>query len=188
MAKSQLSPLEINSATGEPFLRLPAPHQNIIVTPPREGDDGHVFTLFSDTNVADWFSSIPAPFSRDQGRAMLEQAKEVADAVLDELRTLEKESPGRELKVVGGCPLRHLREVHENGTDVFIGYIEVRRNMYKDVLDKTERRVQFEENRRPTGDSSIRWGIAGALFWLDRQENLPSMKLLLHLVTRVGAS
>lgn len=60
--------------------------------------------------------------------------------------------------------------------------------MYKDVLDKTERRVQFEENRRPTGDSSIRWGIAGALFWLDRQENLPSMKLLLHLVTRVGAS
>lgn len=151
MAKSQLSPLEINSATGEPFLRLPAPHQNIIVTPPREGDDEHLFALFRDTNVADWFSSIPAPFSRDQSRAMLDQAKEVADAVLDELHTLEKESPGKKLKVVDGCPVRHLREVQENGTDVFIGYIEVRRNVYKDVLDETERRAQFEENNKRPG-------------------------------------
>lgn len=189
MAKSQLSPLEINSATGEPFLRLPAPHQNIIVTPPREGDDEHLFALFRDTNVADWFSSIPAPFSRDQSRAMLDQAKEVADAVLDELHTLEKESPGKKLKVVDGCPVRHLREVQENGTDVFIGYIEVRRNVYKDVLDETERRAQFEENnKRPIGDSTIRWGIAGALFFAGQAKKPTGVKLLLHPVTRVGAS
>lgn len=82
---------------------------------------------------------------------MLDQAKEVADAVLDELHTLEKESPGKKLKVVDGCPVRHLREVQENGTDVFIGYIEVRRNVYKDVLDETERRAQFEENNKRPG-------------------------------------
>jgi len=51
--------------------------------------------------------------------------------------------------------------------------------MYKDVLDKTERRVQFEENRRPTGDSSIRWGIAGALFLAGQARKLTQYEVAL---------
>ncbi|KAL4062581.1 hypothetical protein J3A83DRAFT_4310396 [Scleroderma citrinum] len=161
---SQLSPLEIKSALDEPFLRLLAPHQNIIVTPPREGDEEHLFTLFSDTTVAACFDVIPIPFLRDHGRAMLDKEKGEADALLDELHTLEKESPGRALKFVGGCPLKYVREVQENGTDAFIGYIRVGRARYNDVFTKEERNARYDENReRPVGDSSIRWDIGVAL-------------------------
>lgn len=151
-------------AKTEPFLRLPAPHQKIVITPPREGDDEHLFALFGDTSVAHCFDSIPIPFCRDHSRAMFSQAKAEADGLLDALRTLEKERPGKELNIVGGCPLKHIREVQENGTEVFIGRVWVSRDRYTDVLGKAERRAAVEENNaRPVGDSAIRWTIGVAL-------------------------
>ena len=164
MAKSWLSPGDISPTACEPSLRLPAPHQHIVITPPREGDDEHLLTLFGDISVAHCFHTIPIPFCRDDSRAMLSQAKEEADGLLDELRTAEKEGPsGKQLKVVGGCPLKHIREVQENGTDVFIGRIWVGRDQYEDVFGKAERRAAVEENdARPVDDPSIRWTIGGA--------------------------
>ena len=90
--------------------------------------------------------------------------------MLDELRTAEKESPsGKQLKVVGGCPLKHIREVQESGTNVFIGRIWVGRDQYEDVFGKAERRAAVEENdARPVGDPSIRWTIGGACVVLCR--------------------
>ena len=41
---------------------------------------------------------------------MFSQAKEEADGLLDELRTVEKESPGKQGKVIGGCPLKDIRK------------------------------------------------------------------------------
>lgn len=163
MTKSWLSPEDISSTAGEPFLRLPAPHQNIVITPPREGDDEHLLTLFGDISVAHCFHTIPIPFCRDHSQAMFSQAKEEADGLLDELRTA-KESPGKQWKVVGGCPLKYIREVQESGADVFIGRIWVGRDQYEDVFGKAERRAAVEENdARPVGDPSIRWTIGVAL-------------------------
>lgn len=104
---------------------------------------------------------------------MFSQAKAEADGLLD---ALEKERTGKQLKVVGGCPLKHIREVQDNGTEVFIGRIWVSRDRYTDVLGKAERRAAVEENNaRPVGDSAIRWTVGGArvvLCWMNQNPYL----------------
>ncbi|KAI6038886.1 hypothetical protein EDC04DRAFT_2569184 [Pisolithus marmoratus] len=152
--------LQINPLTDEPFLRLASPHENIIITPPRVGDDEHLLTLFSDIRIAAWLYPIPIPFTLAHARAMLREAKNEADALLNEIRHLNTEHPDSHPRFVGGCPIRCIREVQNDGTDIFIGYITVHRGIYADVLDETECQIVTEENSRKTvGDPSIRWSI-----------------------------
>lgn len=147
--------LQINPLTDEPFLRLASPHENIIVTPPRVGDDEHLLTLFSDNRIAAWLYPIPIPFTWAHARAMLQEAKDEAGALLNEIRRLNTEHPDGHPGFVGGCPVRCIRKVQNDGTDIFIGYVTVHRGVYADVLDETERQIVTEENNKKTaGDPS----------------------------------
>ncbi|KAI6130158.1 hypothetical protein EV401DRAFT_1851464 [Pisolithus croceorrhizus] len=156
--------LRINPATKEPFLRLSSPHENIIITPPRVGDDEHLFTLFSDLRIAAWLYPIPVPFTRAHARAMLREAKDEADALLNEIRSLDTEHMDNYPKFVGGCPVKCVREVRKDGTDVFIGYITVHRGVFADVQGEIECQIVVEENNKKTvGDPSIRWSFRNVL-------------------------
>ncbi|KIJ65536.1 hypothetical protein HYDPIDRAFT_88525 [Hydnomerulius pinastri MD-312] len=164
MARSQLYPFEINPTSGEPFLRLPAPLQNIIITPPRDGDEVQMASILNDTRVVSQMAGIPIPYELDQARAWLEHVKGEADAILDDLRAYEVDNPLAVPKVVGGCPVRHIREVLDDGTDVYIGDVGVSRGLYEDVFDPAERDKVVEENNSKTiGDPTIRWAFGDYL-------------------------
>jgi hypothetical protein len=53
---TQLHPLQLNPITKEPFLRLPAPHDNIIVTPPRLSDAPDMVIAMNDEHIYPWLS------------------------------------------------------------------------------------------------------------------------------------
>ncbi|KAF9224041.1 hypothetical protein BS17DRAFT_704202 [Gyrodon lividus] len=164
MACNQLYPLEVNVTTGEPFLRLLAPHQNIIITPPRDGDEVKMTSILNDTRVVLNFATIPIPYTLEEAQVLLKHSKEQTDAILEDLRAFELEHPTSPPKIVGGCPVRCIREVRGDGTDVYIGNVWVYRGAYEDVLDPMERaKVVEENNRKPAGDSSIRWAFGDYL-------------------------
>ncbi|KAG1812944.1 uncharacterized protein BJ212DRAFT_1518232 [Suillus subaureus] len=131
----QLHPLEINPKTGEPFLRLPAPHQSIILTPPRQGRSEH----------ADFW---------------IQFVKEESDATLEYLRKSAGDFPNGPLQFVGASPVRHIREVKEDGTDVLIGDVNFRRSPFEEVLDEVERkRLQEDNAKKQAGDPTIQYAI-----------------------------
>jgi hypothetical protein len=59
----QLTPLEVNPLTGEPFLRS-RKHKNIIITPPRETDKEAYIRILSDPKVYQMLRSAPVPFTQ----------------------------------------------------------------------------------------------------------------------------
>ena len=71
------------------------------------------------------------------------------------------------LKVVGEFPVRAIREVQEDGTEVYIGDIGISRCSYGELMDLN--RVDWEHaSERKTindsldlGDPSILWSIGG---------------------------
>ncbi|KAI5988511.1 hypothetical protein EDC04DRAFT_2614534 [Pisolithus marmoratus] len=132
---------------------------------------------------------------------MLQEAKDEAGALLNEIRRLNTEHPDGHPGFVGGCPVRCIRKVQNDGTDIFIGYVTVHRGVYADVLDETERQIVTEENNKKTaGDPSIRWSIRLNAFlkrmdslewrcwkgWLGREDKGQShgMEDATHLKTR----
>ncbi|EGN99512.1 hypothetical protein SERLA73DRAFT_179555 [Serpula lacrymans var. lacrymans S7.3] len=164
MSHSQLYPLEINSATGEPFFRLPSPNDNIIITPPRAKDEQAVVPILNDPGVYQWLEGPPFPYTPEHAASWIPLIVNAAKAVLDELKEEECVNPGGPLKAVGDCPVRMIREVKKDGTDVYIGDIGFRRCLYEDVLDPKERKEVIAANdRKEVGDPTICWSIGNYL-------------------------
>jgi len=156
----QLHSLEVNSQTGEPFLRLPAPHQNIIITPAREGDQSVLLQHLNDPDIHKWLEGPPVPYLSEDANSWIPLIKEQSDAILEYLRKCEEDFPNGPLQFVNDCPVRHLREVKEDGTDILIGDIGFRRGPFEEVLDKVERKRMQEENAcKQVGDPTIQFAV-----------------------------
>lgn len=80
----------------------------------------------------------------------------------DVLRELAAEKPEDQPTLFGTCPVRTLREVKPDGTDIMLGDLELDRCGYPDVQDVGERESLAMENMlRPVGDPGIAWCIGG---------------------------
>lgn len=65
------------------------------------------------------------------------------------------------LKIVDSCPVRSIREVQADGTDIFIGDIFVHRAEFE-YLRREEQKTKADENdAKSTGDPSIVWTVGG---------------------------
>ncbi|KAI6120713.1 hypothetical protein EDD16DRAFT_1575003 [Pisolithus croceorrhizus] len=158
MTHSQLYPLEVNPATGEPFFRLPPPNGNIIVTPPRLSDAPYFAPILNDPRVGRWLEGPPIPYTDEHAAEWIEIITEQSQTILDKLKAEDTTRPGMALKLVDGCPVRHIREVLPDGTDVYVGDIDIRRGPFEEILDSEERRKQVEINEsKALGDPSIVW-------------------------------
>ncbi|KAI6047834.1 acyl-CoA N-acyltransferase [Pisolithus marmoratus] len=159
MTHRQLYPLEVNPATGEPFLRLPPPNENIIITPPRLSDAPCFVPILNDPRVWQWLEGPPIPYTDDHAAEWIKSITEKSQAILQELNAEEILRPGLGgLKVVGGCPVRHIREVLPDGTDVYLGDISIGRALFEGIINPEERRKQVEINEsKAVGDPSIVW-------------------------------
>ncbi|KAJ7132353.1 acyl-CoA N-acyltransferase [Mycena epipterygia] len=147
--------LEFNATTGEPFLRLPAPFADIIITPPRMSDVEPSVAILRDPLVHSWMGSRGpgASYSAAQAEGWLTKIKAETDAVMAELRAAPT-GPA------SGCPVRHLRAVQADGTDIFIGDVVLSRSGWTEVLDAEERaRLVAENDARVVGDPDIVWHV-----------------------------
>lgn len=153
---SHLSPLLFNEKTNEPYLRLPLPHTNIILTPPRDADNEAIVKIMNDQRVFQWLESTPYPYYLEHAKAWLEVTSRQANTVLQQL----EETPGG---FVGGCPVRILREVKDNGEESFLGDCGIGKWGFADILDPGEReKARRENDQRPPGDPGTVWGFGGA--------------------------
>ncbi|KAJ7455930.1 acyl-CoA N-acyltransferase [Mycena galericulata] len=141
----QLHPLKVNPKTGEPFLRLTS-HKNIILTPPRLSDGPAMIPLLNDERVYHWLSSPPFPYLPEHADWWLNQAKQKSDFLLAELEAA-REDP--EPKIVDACPVSSIREVKEDGTEIFLGSIDISLAEQPWELEGTDRYSQRSARRDP---------------------------------------
>lgn len=177
MLPNKFKPLELNPDTGEPFLRLPAPHNNIIITAPRLEDASPIVPVLNDPKVCKYLLGPPHPYLQEHADSFQGLIKSEADLLINEISSKD---PGA---IVGGCPVRTLREVQPDGTELFLGDIAVRRHDWAELDDERERTALKEENMaRDVGDPNILWAFGGMWYLrcdakpLDKQFRLCSGK------------
>ena len=151
-----MNTLQVNPTTGEVFLRLPAPHEDIIITPPRDSDAADIAIILNDPRVYKNLIGPPLPYHPHHAEEWLKKTKNESDKILEDLRE------GKTM--VDGCPVQHIREVRPDGTDLFLGDLSVSRNGWPEVTDKELREKMTKENsERPVGDLGIVWTLGGTL-------------------------
>ncbi|KAG6851338.1 hypothetical protein H0H93_005736 [Arthromyces matolae] len=159
----QLYPLEVNSSTGEPFLRLKG-HPSIIITPPRIDDVALYSGIMNDPRIYEWLGSPPFPYLPEHAEAWYQRIKESSDKSLSELQAAKDIS---ELIFVGSSPIRTIREVKEDGSELYLGDIGIFRVTdgkflvppSEDVNEETKAKYKEFNDARPVGDPAIAWTI-----------------------------
>lgn len=165
--KAKLFPLQLNEATGEPYLQLPSPHSKIRITPIRPSDAGMVITYLNDPRVYEFLAGPPFPYTEENANDWISRCKASSDAIFSEI--MEGNI------FVGGCPVRSIREVQEDGTEVFIGDIGIDREDPDGPWVDAE---NAENMNKRVGDPTIMWSIGGRVKFLkvsrsDRFTRLP---------------
>jgi RimJ/RimL family protein N-acetyltransferase len=159
MSNHQLHPLQVNLQTMEPFLRLPAPHDKIIITPPRLSDAPSIVRLLNEPVVNQWITGPPQPYYLEHAESWLSEAKSRTDDVLAKLEESRNETI---LRVTEHCPVRSIREVADDGSDVYLGDVGFERCRWLEIQDTEERKRKVDENQaKVLGEPTIVWSIGG---------------------------
>ncbi|KAF9055982.1 hypothetical protein BJ165DRAFT_1398744 [Panaeolus papilionaceus] len=173
MSPNQLHPLELNKQTQEPFLRLKN-HRNIILTPIRADDRDHIIPILNDSRVSPWVFRPPFPYLKAEG-VQSDQTIEHADEWLrtslpacnKALAELNIAQGSDILKTVNDCPLASIREIQEDGTDVYIGNLQIDRCFNDELLDAElpgwEKLSKKAIEELEVGDTRIIWTIGDYL-------------------------
>ncbi|KAF5352386.1 hypothetical protein D9756_005806 [Leucocoprinus leucothites] len=155
MSDSRLGPFEVNPRTQEPMIRL-RKHQNIVITPPRESDIPCVIPHLNDERVHIWLGGPPYPYTTEHARNWITRIKNECDLGLKDLNDALKDATTTKPLVLSHLPVRFLRELQEDGTDVYLGDIGLTRCPQVEVLDNPE--LDSEANSSlPAGHPSIVW-------------------------------
>ena len=181
MANPQLYPLEINPKTKEPFLRL-RKHKNIILTAPRWEDAPPLVYILNDPLVHEWLAGPPYPYTlgtlsnhrwspsrlnsgiSDHAKEFIGLTRSQAEETLKELEDA-KDNPT--LKMVKRCPVSYLREVKEDGTDIFIGSLSITTSINGELIGpdgvdwENKKKREEENNSLEAGDPRIIWCFGG---------------------------
>ena len=145
---TNLSPLLLNKSTGEPYLQLPSPHDNVIITPARPGDVDPIVEYLSDPRVMKWLASVPHPYTQQDGQKWVDIITARSQVLFHRLEEGDR--------FVDGCPVQCIREVQADGTDVFIGDIYISRQSPEMRWVSSEDANNME---KPAGDPTILYTI-----------------------------
>lgn len=175
-----------NTQTQEPYLRLPEPHANIIITPhrPNQIDEtsSALVRILNGPLVALRLQRTPYPYSKSDGEEWVKVNCKEQEEVLSILRN-ELEYPGNSVlekdagkfshqkrQFLDTCPFTCIREVlktdSKNGApleDILIGDIRLARSSFDEYPEESEERAQAQKrnNDLPAGDESIVWSLGG---------------------------
>ena len=123
-----MSTLQINSTTGEVFFRLPAPHENTILTPPRDNHAADIVPILNNPGVYIFLPRPPVPHHHHRTVEWLRRMKNRSSKTLEDLRGGKT--------VVDERSVQLIREVQPDGTELFIDDTSVPRNGW--TRSKTE--------------------------------------------------
>lgn len=170
-----------NTITREPYLQLPAPCTNIIITPYRENQIQETALVMAETlndpKVYSWLQGPPYPFLPEHGedwvKMKIQENKAVVSALQREFETKGQQHSGDscdqvDREIFDKCPFLCIRQVEERDStsgaplqDTLIGevaimryaFYEIRRNSWELAL------VQAHNNQLPPGHDDIVWSI-----------------------------
>ncbi|KLO16500.1 acyl-CoA N-acyltransferase [Schizopora paradoxa] len=149
-------PLQVHPKTGEPYLRLPAPNDNIIITPSRVTDVDATIAILNDVRVAMNLSGPPYPYLHEHAVSWIDMQIAEQRKVIEEMDRAAGDF--EQTKYFENCPVQCIREVKEGDEEVFIGNVKISRSNFLPVRDKEEaNRLQKENSARPVGDPDIEW-------------------------------
>lgn len=155
-------PLCINPDNGEPYLQLAAPFSSIRITPPREADAPAATAIIQDPLVYTFLQGPPFPFTEQDALDYIRIIKPGCDKVFLEIKPYLDQ--GIADFFASGCPVRSIREVQADGTEIYIGDIGIDRSGYEELAlsDANEQQRMADINEtKPIGDPSIDWTIGG---------------------------
>ncbi|KAG8782662.1 hypothetical protein FRC12_020581 [Ceratobasidium sp. 428] len=152
--------LQYNSVTDEPFIALPAPHDNIRLTPARMSDTDAILPIMNDPTVCMNFANPPYPYLREHCDEWL--TKRIAD--YEEVMKVIKKTDEK-VGFVDIFPLRHIREVGPDGTETFLGDMGPAREFaWNEIRDPEAKAARNNANANlPPGDPEIIWTIGDYL-------------------------
>ncbi|KAG9314171.1 hypothetical protein JVU11DRAFT_4957 [Chiua virens] len=126
--------------------------------------ESQLYPLEVNPQTEEPFLRPPIPYRDEHADEWLPPIIKQSGDILAELREEERSHPGGPLKLVGGCPVRYIREVLPDGTDVYLGDIGINRAQMEEVLDPDERKRAVEtNNEKAVGDPSIVWAFGDYL-------------------------
>ena len=185
-----MSALEFDpSRDREPFLRLPAPLDTIILTPPRASDGDAAIRILNDPRVYMYLQGTPFPYTVKDREDWYEMIKRGYH------RSLSLHCPQEVSKIQqsddqtigpwdGDAPVRAIREViPQTGEQIFLGDISLHRCTFQDILDEDEQRKLKKENDAwPEKDERIVWEFG---YYLDPSQQgrgimTKALETLLH--------
>lgn len=175
-----------NPLTKEPYLQLPAPCGNIIITPHREHqveETAAAMTVFlNDSRVYSWLQGPPFPFLHEHGqewvKEKLAEHETLVSILQKEFDTPVAHSPGSEPNnqekqdFFDQSPFVCIREVAERDPetgaplrDVMIGDIGLARYPFYEMKPGSPERVLAvkQNNALPAGHKDIVWTIGGMM-------------------------
>lgn len=113
-------PLKFDSTNGEYYLPIPSPQSNLRLTPYRPDSDPDFQVLYlNDPRVYQNLSGPPFPYLREHADAWNARGHVRFQELFEAMR--------RGDKYVDGCPLRAIRKVQEDGSQILIGDFRVDR-------------------------------------------------------------
>lgn len=156
-------PLQMNPSSGEPYIQLPAPYANIHITPPRLSDTPALVEMLNSPEIYPFIYAPPFPFLEVHAVEYITRGKTECEAAFEKIKDHVLE--GKINYVATEAPVRFIREVLPDGTDVCIGDIAFGRNHFAEVGDNEEREKILEKNNsKQEGDPDIVWRFASESF------------------------
>lgn len=169
-----------NSETQEPYLRLPEPHTNIIITPHRpdsiDETSSALARILNDPDVALRLQRTPYPYSKSDGEEWVKaNCKDREDMLFILRKELEKpQNLGNHSlenrRFFDTCQFTCIREVlktdSETGApleDIIIGDIRLARSTFDEYPEGSEERAQAQKQNDEllAGDENIEWSLGG---------------------------
>lgn len=157
-----------NPSTNEPYIRLAAPHGNIILTPFRQNspsDEAALVKNMNDPLVATWLLGPPFPYTLEDAKSWTATHYKKYELQAARLGTQEP---------MDECPFQCIREVvveGQNGAivkDTLVGAVDIARYQFLDLPEGSKEKADAVERNsmRLTGDREIVWTVGGVFFLL----------------------
>ena len=160
--------LLFDEKTNEPYIQLPAPHTSIRITPPRLSDAPANTLILQHPSVYLNLIGPPFPYEEKHAVEFITSTLVWVEPELERMKVAREANGGKELPVdyiARVCPMKSIREVRDDGTEVFIGDVTLDRSGFDDLVvvpDDPERKARTEENEaKDAGDETIEWTFGG---------------------------
>ncbi|KAH7334552.1 hypothetical protein B0J17DRAFT_673843 [Rhizoctonia solani] len=130
--------LQHSSMTNESFITLPAPCSNIRLTPARLSDLDAVLPIMNSLDVAMGFRGLPFPCAREQCEAWLREHVRDYENTVIHIRNMDGD-----VGYIDIFPLRYIREVATDGTEIFLCDVGLdREDAFEDTDDAEAKRTR----------------------------------------------